>query len=367
MTEASRAYRFLVAGDTHIGKRQYNEDSVLLRPDLDLFLLADGAGGHNAGNVASALAVTAIAHHFEETQTSAENAPDFDLLGLSPEARRLAAAVQQANREVIEVAKTSDRHQGMGTTVVAASFDRHRGLLHLAHVGDSRCYRLRDGRIELLTRDHTLFNDVLELRPDLPEAQAATLPRNVITRALGMSDQVRVAMDTHAISPGDRYLLCSDGLTDVVDESDLAGTLSMGKKPEVLVKRLLEMAIESGRADDNVAVIAVVCDLLPGTGAVPQPRVRPRTSKRKPSIPPPPDSDVEVTVEYEDDDFPEIIYVDGSEEEDIHVVPTQSASPALRRTLRGLMRSPLAPPIAPPVDAPPPPPPMTFKKPSGDD
>ncbi|HHH27293.1 MAG TPA: hypothetical protein ENK57_02945, partial [Polyangiaceae bacterium] len=108
-----------VAGDTHIGGRPHNEDAILLRPDLNLFIVADGAGGQNAGNVASSLAVTTVAHFFEQTETPASKLPLFDALGLFTAARRLSAAVQEANKEIMTIAKSSDRHKGMGTTVVA--------------------------------------------------------------------------------------------------------------------------------------------------------------------------------------------------------------------------------------------------------
>src|SRR5690606_29468778 len=118
-----------------------------LRPDLNLFLVADGAGGQNAGNVAASLAITTIAHFFEQTETGAASLPHFDGLGLRTAARRLSAAVQEANREILEIAKSSDKHRGMGTTIVAALFELDYRMVHIAYVGDSRCYRLRDGRL----------------------------------------------------------------------------------------------------------------------------------------------------------------------------------------------------------------------------
>ena len=115
--------RIHAAGDTHIGGRAHNEDAILLRPDLNLYLVADGAGGHNAGHLASALSTTAAAHYFESTQREAEQAPPFDEMGLSWSARRLATAFQRANREVREIAASADRFDGMGSTMVAAYFN----------------------------------------------------------------------------------------------------------------------------------------------------------------------------------------------------------------------------------------------------
>ena len=153
------------AGGTDIGKvRKHNEDAVLLRPDLSLFILADGAGGHNAGNVASALATTAIANFFEATGHGAEE-PDLDAFGLAIAARRLAASLQKANEDILDIAKTSNKLRGMGTTAVALSFFPKSGLVHVAHVGDSRCYRWRDGLLELMTHDHSLINDASRCDP----------------------------------------------------------------------------------------------------------------------------------------------------------------------------------------------------------
>ncbi|HEY8426954.1 MAG TPA: protein phosphatase 2C domain-containing protein, partial [Sandaracinaceae bacterium] len=250
------ALRVVGAGDTHIGNREHNEDAILLRPDLDLYMVADGAGGHNAGNIAAALATTTVAHYFESTLEESRTAPPYDEMGLSWHARRLATAIQQANREVIEVAETSDRRKGMGTTLVAVAFDLPRSTMVLGHVGDSRCYRLRDGRLELLTQDHTLLNDVLELKPDIDSESASRLPRNVITNALGMDRNLRVSVRTYEVAPGDRYLLCSDGLTDEVDDGQIAQALSLGGTPEEQVRLLIDLATDGG-ARDNIAVVVL--------------------------------------------------------------------------------------------------------------
>ncbi len=265
------------AGDTDIGRREHNEDAVLVRPDLDLFVVADGAGGHAGGHVASAIATAALAHRFEETQHEAAMAPDVDELGLSPHARRLSSAVHKANREVLEIAKTSDRHRGMGTTVVAAHFRRDTRTLFLAHVGDSRCYRLRDGHMELLTHDHTLINDVLELRPDLSIDHAKQLPPYVITRALGMSDSLRVSVRELEVSSRDRYLLCSDGVTDVLDADSLASALMVEESPEEIVRVIIELAKSEG-AKDNLAALAITCGTFaPSISArPPRPSTRPK-------------------------------------------------------------------------------------------
>src|SRR5258708_2972501 len=148
-----RAIVPIAAGATDIGQREHDEDHILIRPELGLFLLADGAGGHNAGNVASALATTTVANVFESSATALAKRPEVDDLGLWTTARRLAAAIRRANTEVIEVAKRTAKYQGMGTTLVALAFSAEGDVVHIAHVGDSRCYRLRGGLLEALTVD----------------------------------------------------------------------------------------------------------------------------------------------------------------------------------------------------------------------
>ena len=308
------------AGDTHIGGRDHNEDAVLLRPDLSLYAVADGAGGHNAGNVASALATTTAAHYFESTQEEAQTAPPYDEMGLAWAARRLATAFQRANQEVVEVAGSSDRRKGMGTTLVAAYFDLRHATLVLGHVGDSRCYRLRDGRLERLTQDHTLINDVLEIQPDIAPDQAAALPRNVITNALGMENRVRVSVRTYEVAPGDRYVLCSDGLTDEVDDRQVQQGLQLAGSAEEAVRLLIDLANEGG-ARDNIAVLVLFASVNPGAGRLPTAPVPPRRS-----YPQGPAEEVLVTEEEEtvslvddDDDEDAEVYVD-EEKPDLEVV-----------------------------------------------
>src|ERR1700690_2790035 len=130
--------KLTAAGATDIGRvRRHNEDAILLRPDLSLFILADGAGGHNAGNVARALATTAIANFFESTGHARDGAeePDLDAFGLAIAARRLAASLQKANEDILDIAKTSNKLRGMGTTAVAVSCFPNTGMIHIAHVG----------------------------------------------------------------------------------------------------------------------------------------------------------------------------------------------------------------------------------------
>jgi PPM family protein phosphatase len=310
------------AGATDIGKRKHNEDNVLVRPDLQLFALADGAGGHNAGNVASALATTTIANFFEATEARFAMSADTDAFGLSIGARRLATALQKANREIVEIAKASNKYKGMGTTIVAVSVQPASGLIHVGSVGDSRCYRLREGLLEQLTHDHSLINDVLELRPDIDDATLARLPQHVVTRALGMEENVRVSVRTLLLLPGDKYLLTSDGMSDVLAPEQLGDVLRMARAPEEIVRTLVDLAVGEG-AEDNVAGVVISCEISPGAPLFPKRRALSWRPARAPSAPPPAEN-----TEHSD---PEIVIV-GSE---TYVIPPESATPSLMDTLGG--------------------------------
>ncbi len=245
-----------VAGATDVGKkREQNEDAILVRPELGLYVLADGAGGHNAGKVASALAVTSIRNFFSATDVSARAKPSLDAFSIRNGARRLAAAIQKANRDIVEISKSSEAHRGMGSTVVAICVDFHEPLLHIAHVGDSRCYRVRAGHIDQLTHDHSLLNDVLSLKPDMPEAALAKLPGKVVTRALGMEASVRVSVRTFEVARGDVYLLCSDGLHGEVADPAILDTLLSDRDPNAAASHLVAQANHAGGRDNIAAVV----------------------------------------------------------------------------------------------------------------
>ncbi len=343
---SNQTLRLRSAGDTHVGGRPYNEDAVLMRPELGLFLVADGAGGHNAGNVASALATSSVASYFAEARRTGAGKPDFDLLGLPRAARWLSAAIHHANREIGLIQQVSERHQGMGSTIVAMLPRQEQRVIHLAHVGDSRCYRFRDGRLELLTHDHTLINDVLELSPELSDDQQAGLPRNVITAALGMSSKVRVSVRSRALAVGDRYLLCSDGLTRVVDDREICAVLQLNETPETMVQMLIEMAVRAKTAD-NIAVVVLFCDRSPDS-VVPSRREPPKIRER-PTLPPSIDNEPDIEIlmlEPEPFDMPE----DAADETpEISVVPAEDVSEKLLRAVHGVM-VPMPPAARPALD-----------------
>lgn len=324
-TPMSELYQLEAAGGTDVGqKREHNEDAILIRDDLGLYLVADGAGGHNAGEVASALAVRSVGNYFGATVRQTHDKPEFDQFGLSNGARRLSRAIQKANQDIIVVSKRSDYHRDMRTTVVAASFSPRSGLLHVAHAGDSRCYRLRGGCLELLTQDHSLLNDVIEQRPELEENVLKRLPKNVVTRALGMDENMRVSIRSHAVAIGDRYLLCSDGLTNPVPPSAIAEVMAKPEPVSALVAELIQLANTAGGPDNIAAVVIEVTGEQAGDRQ-PGPRVSPAVvAARRPEL----------------SSEPEILIL-GIEELDLdslQVIPAGAASEELRESLGKLVR-----------------------------
>jgi len=247
------------AGNSDKGKkRKLNEDRFVVKDELHLYLVCDGAGGHNAGDVAAALAARSITNYVGATVRAAFERPEFDRFGIPNGARRISAAVHKANNDIIEISRTSYQHRGMGTTVVAVSFTPRSGLIHVAHVGDSRCYRLRAGHLELLTQDHSLLTDVVENRPELDDTMLERLPRNIITRALGVDPELRVSVRSYAVVEGDRYLLCSDGLYSPLPASTIANAMRDIVCPEAATSHLIDCANDAG-GPDNISVVIVDC------------------------------------------------------------------------------------------------------------
>jgi serine/threonine protein phosphatase PrpC len=293
--------RAMGAGLTDVGRqRRHNEDHILVRPDLGLFVVADGMGGHNAGNVASALATTSLTNYFEATRFG-ERLPhevEPSERSLSYEARRLLSGIRKANRDVVEISSSMPQHHGMGSTIVGIHFERVAGggLMHVAHVGDSRCYRLRRGELEQLTRDHSLVNDALALKPDLSEAELARLPKNIITRALGMKDPVAVDMRAYEVELDDVYLLCSDGLSGMVTDEQIAEVFEITSDLREVCELLIAMANEAG-GNDNISVVLARVEADPeparahdgerARGAGSEPPKRPSDAAPRPASAPP--------------------------------------------------------------------------------
>lgn len=286
-----REIRFEAVGVTDVGRqRKHNEDHVLLRPELDLFVVADGMGGHNAGDIASRLATTSLRNFYEATVTGPlpTDALGEDYDDLREDAKRLAAGIRKANRDVFEISSTYRQHHGMGSTVVAAYLERGSGFMHVGHVGDSRCYRMRAGKLELLTHDHSLVNDALALKPDLTPEELARLPKNIITRALGMRDDVKVDIRSEAVRAGDIFLLCSDGLSGMVNEATMQKVLAPSTDLRSMCETLVTLANEAG-GTDNITAVLVRIDTDEEGAASARPAAAPAASKvaDRRSAPPP--------------------------------------------------------------------------------
>ena len=249
---------FIAAGLSDVGlQREHNEDSFCILPEHRLFIVADGMGGHRAGDVASKMATHSIATFFQATANEDATWPfSFDP-HLSVDENRLITGIKLANRKIFEASVKHREVHGMGTTVVGALFSKDKGKLYVAHVGDSRAYRIREGEITQLTRDHSLLNDYLLVMPDMTEEQKDELPKNVITRALGMQDSVAVDMVPDDPEVGDLYVLCSDGLSGMItDERIMAIATEKKDDLEAAVEQMIAEANANG-GEDNITVVVV--------------------------------------------------------------------------------------------------------------
>jgi protein phosphatase len=249
--------RAVAAGLSDVGlQREHNEDSFVVLKEFDLFVVADGMGGHRAGDVASKIATETISEFFRTTANEDVTWPFHFDTNLSEEENRLVTGIRVANRQIFDRSTRSRECHGMGTTVVGAMFSPKKGRMYIGHVGDSRCYRVRDSKIQLLTRDHSLINDYLQAMPDLTDEQKNELPKNVITRALGMQDQVVVDLQHDDPQAGDVYVLCSDGLSGMVSDEDIERIVTTASDIRDACRRLIGRANEHG-GEDNITAILI--------------------------------------------------------------------------------------------------------------
>ncbi len=254
--------RAIAAGLSDVGlQREHNEDSFVVLKEYDLFVVADGMGGHRAGDVASKLATETISEFFKSTANEDVTWPFHFDTNLSEEENRLLTGIRVANRQIFERSTRSREFHGMGTTVVGAMFSPRKKRMYIGHVGDSRCYRVRKGNIQLMTRDHSLINDYLLAMPDLSEEQRSELPKNVITRALGMQDQVVVDLQHDSPEDGDVYVLCSDGLSGMIVDEEIQRIITGANNIGEACRKLIEKANEHGGEDNITAVLIKIEEL----------------------------------------------------------------------------------------------------------
>jgi PPM family protein phosphatase len=243
-------------GVTDVGRvRTNNEDSFRILEPLNLFILSDGMGGEAHGEVASSLAVETIAAYCQESKEDSlvtlygEPAENW-----SPSTRRLQNAVHQANVKIFESAQNNPEQKGMGATLTAAWINGNR--LSIAHVGDSRAYLLRGGALQQLTSDHSLVAEQVRRGILTPQQAEESEMQSVLLRALGAHPQVEVDVDETEVIPRDVLLLCSDGLTRMVTEPEIAGTLQAETNPVSAAQKLVDLANERGGLDNVTVIVA---------------------------------------------------------------------------------------------------------------
>ena len=250
-------------GATDTGRvREHNEDTIGTDPDVGLVVLADGMGGYKSGEVASGIAVRTLLGLIKEA-VELQDLTVTDLgTGLSRPGILLRDAIQRANKIIFQTARTQPNCEGMGTTVVAGLFFDDK--LTIAHVGDSRMYRLRDNRLEQVTQDHSLMQELVSRGFYTPEEAARAAAKNFVTRALGVEPTVEVEITEMPVVKDDLFLLCSDGLSDMVDDDDIQLTIStFGANLETLAKQLVLLSNENGGRDNISVVFARVLDGFP--------------------------------------------------------------------------------------------------------
>ncbi len=230
--------------------RNQNEDSIAQIPEAGLVVVADGMGGHQAGEVASKLAVDVITRHILGTLAEAGTTGNGAFEG-----KMIGDAIQLANRAIYELARQQSEYAGMGSTVVVAVF--HGGKLWVGHVGDSRLYRFRGGLLEQVTLDHSVVQELVSRGLVTAEEARMSVNKNLVTRALGVDASVVPDIGEQTLNDDDIYLLCSDGLNDVLADGDIEMMLiEHGRNLEAAARRMMDIANERG-GPDNISVILV--------------------------------------------------------------------------------------------------------------
>jgi serine/threonine protein phosphatase PrpC len=244
--------------------RPHNEDSVFADRASGLVVLADGMGGYNAGEVASGIAVNVVSGGLLPELESGRELSKVDIQsGLTHAALLLQQQIAAANKGIYEAAQTRPECAGMGTTIVAAVF--HGNRVSIGHIGDSRCYRLRGEKFEQLTHDHSLLQEQIDAGQLTPEQAKYSLNKNLVTRALGIEAIVPPDITEYRLEADDIYLLCSDGLTDMVDTEVLHGVVNRQRADLTRAAAdLVDLANENGGRDNiSVILVHVPADYLP--------------------------------------------------------------------------------------------------------
>ena len=247
--------------------REGNEDCFVVAPEIGFFAVADGMGGHNAGEVASRMAIDVLRDYLERTTIGGSIPGNGKNPDCSDAANHLASGIRHANRVIYESTRNNPAWRNMGTTIVAAILNENR--LSIAHVGDSRAYLLRGGGIIALTEDHSLVVEQVRLGHISLETAELSSQRNIITRALGLEAEPEVDLCDLLLAPEDRILLCSDGLTTMVTEAKIRSIVLGSRDPNGICRLLVEEANRNGGKDNiTVAVILVRGGALSGLSRI---------------------------------------------------------------------------------------------------
>jgi protein phosphatase len=252
-----------VAGLTDQGNgRSNNEDAICVDAELGLIIVADGMGGHQAGEIASGMAVSIIPEQFKE-MSSTGSAGEVTENHFSAATNRLGYCLKVANQKIFEAAHRSPQDYGMGTTCTAALIEDDR--VGIAHVGDSRCYLIRRGEMELLTNDHSLVMEQVRSGLISKDSQAVQSAQNILTRSLGTAEEVQIDLDEHPLFSGDVLLLCSDGLGKEIADDEVLRVVNATPDPAALAKRLIDMANAAG-GRDNITIAVARLEKAAGLG-----------------------------------------------------------------------------------------------------
>src|SRR5688500_12167779 len=242
--------------------REHNEDTIAFDPDIGLLVLADGMGGYNAGEVASGIAVKTIVNLVRESVEREDLTVHDGESGMSRPSIILRDAIHRANKIIYQTARTQPQCEGMGTTIVAALFFDNK--VAIAHVGDSRMYRLRNDKFEQVTMDHSLLQELVDRGFYSAEEAQRAANKNYVTRALGVEPDVEVEIQEDPVQKGDYYVLCSDGLSDMVEDDDIHLTIStFGANLDTVAKQLIQLGNDNGGRDNISVVMANVIDSFP--------------------------------------------------------------------------------------------------------
>jgi PPM family protein phosphatase len=255
--------KLLCVGQTDTGRiREHNEDMIAFDGELGLLVLADGMGGYNAGEVASGIAVKTIFNLVREALETQDLTLADRHSGMSRPSIILRDAIQRANKIIYQTARSQPNCEGMGTTVVASLFFDNR--IAIAHVGDSRLYRLRGGQMEQVTLDHSLLQELVDRGFYSPEEAQRASNKNYVTRALGVEPNVEVELQEQPAQKGDVYLLCSDGLSDMIEDDDMGLTITtFGQNLNTVAQHLVQLANDNGGKDNISVLMAQVLDSFP--------------------------------------------------------------------------------------------------------